>query len=57
LTRAGQFNERVIRHQDFEYNVRLRRMGARLMLVPRVVCKYYARTETFCVHSFRDACG
>lgn len=56
LTLAGQFNERLIRHQDFEYNFRLRRMGARFMLVPRAVCNYYARTDfkSFCLHSFRD---
>lgn len=56
LMRAGQFNERLVRHQDFEYTVRLRRMGAQFMLVPRAVCNYYARSDlkSFCAHSFRD---
>src|SRR5579885_3452056 len=56
LLRAGEFNEQLVRHQDFEYTVRLRRMGARFVLVPRAVCNYYARTDlrSFFVHSFRD---
>jgi glycosyltransferase involved in cell wall biosynthesis len=56
LAAAGPFNERLIRHQDFEYNVRLRRMGCRFMLVPKAICNYYARTDlkSFCRHSYRD---
>lgn len=56
LRKIGPFNERLVRHQDFEYVVRLRRAGARFMLVPRAVCNYYARTgfRSFCLHNFRD---
>lgn len=52
----GLFNERLTRGQDMELNVRLRKAGGRILLVPDAIVNYYARTDlkTFCVHNFRN---
>jgi glycosyltransferase involved in cell wall biosynthesis len=41
--RIGMFDEDLIRNQDDELNLRLIRHGGRILLSPRIVCKYYAR--------------
>jgi hypothetical protein len=41
--RIGLFDESLIRNQDDEFNARLIRDGGRVLLVPNVVCVYYAR--------------
>ena len=41
--RIGLFDEDLIRNQDDELNLRLVRMGGRILLVPDVVSRYYAR--------------
>ncbi|MBV8055072.1 MAG: glycosyltransferase family 2 protein [Deltaproteobacteria bacterium] len=53
---VGQFNEALVRHQDYEYSARMRRAGFHSMLVPRAVCNYYTRSDikSFAIHSFRD---
>jgi glycosyltransferase involved in cell wall biosynthesis len=40
----GLFNEDLVRGQDFEFNVRLRRAGLRTLLVPNVRSTYFARS-------------
>ncbi|ODN30243.1 glycosyltransferase family 2 protein [Fervidobacterium thailandense] len=40
---AGTFDERFIRNQDLEFNLRLKREGYRTMLVPRAKAYYLAR--------------
>ena len=43
LPRIGLFDEELVRNQDDELNLRLIRAGGRILLVPSVVCRYYAR--------------
>jgi succinoglycan biosynthesis protein ExoA len=40
---AGHFDEELVRNQDDEYNYRLRRLGARILLAADVSSKYYSR--------------
>jgi glycosyltransferase involved in cell wall biosynthesis len=42
----GLFDERLIRNQDIEFNLRLKRAGYRIMLIPQAKSYYYAR-DTF----------
>ena len=41
--RIGLFDEELVRNQDDEFNFRLRRRGGRVLLVPEVSVRYYAR--------------
>ena len=41
--RIGLFDEQLVRNQDDEFNLRLIRSGGRILLTPKVVCRYYAR--------------
>ncbi len=41
--RLGMFDEELVRNQDDEFNFRLRRHGGRILLLPTVRCRYYAR--------------
>jgi len=43
--RIGVFNEALVRGQDIEFNLRLRRAGLRTLLVPTIHSIYYARTR------------
>ena len=43
FTRIGMFDEEMVRNQDDEFNNRLIKGGGRVMLLPDVVCYYYAR--------------
>ncbi len=40
---AGPLDEELVRNQDDEYNYRLRKLGAKLLLAPDVRSKYYNR--------------
>jgi len=40
--RIGLFDEDLVRNQDDELNLRLIKRGGRILLSPRIVCKYYA---------------
>ena len=42
--RVGLFNERLVRSQDMEFSQRLRRAGGKILLVPSIESRYYART-------------
>ena len=42
--RVGLFNERLVRGQDMEFSIRLRRTGGRILLMPKAVCSYFARS-------------
>ena len=52
--RVGILNENLIRGQDMEFNLRLKKMGARILLVPEIVSYYYARSDlkSFIKHNF-----
>jgi len=41
--RIGVFDEELVRNQDDELNLRLIRNGGKILLVPNVVSRYYAR--------------
>lgn len=41
--RVGLFDEELVRNQDEEFSFRVLKAGGRILLVPGVVCSYYAR--------------
>jgi len=41
--RVGLFNEKLERSQDLEFSLRLRRAGGKILLVPDMETRYYAR--------------
>ena len=43
--KVGFFDERLARSQDMEFNIRLRKAGGGILLVPSIVCNYYARSD------------
>lgn len=45
VDRAGLLDERFVRNQDDEYNYRIRKLGARILLVPDIHCRYYSRSS------------
>jgi glycosyltransferase involved in cell wall biosynthesis len=45
FARVGLFNERLVRGQDLEFNLRLRKAGLRTLLVPSIRSTYYARSR------------
>jgi len=54
--KIGLFNEQLVRTQDLEFNLRLKRAGGRTVLVPGIVSQYYAKSEfgSFVRHNFRN---
>lgn len=45
FTKVGYFNEELVRNQDIEFNLRLKRAGGTILLLPDIVCYYYARAN------------
>jgi glycosyltransferase involved in cell wall biosynthesis len=45
FSRVGMFDEELVRNQDEEFNFRVLRNGGRILLVPDVVARYYARAS------------
>jgi GT2 family glycosyltransferase len=45
INRAGLLNEGFVRNQDDEYNYRIRKLGARILLAPDISCRYYSRAS------------
>lgn len=43
FARVGMFDEELIRNQDDEFNFRLITRGGRVLLLPDVFCRYFAR--------------
>jgi succinoglycan biosynthesis protein ExoA len=43
--RIGYFDEKLTRAQDREFNQRLRAAGGKILLLPDIVCTYYARSN------------
>jgi glycosyltransferase involved in cell wall biosynthesis len=43
FARIGYFDESLVRNQDDEFNLRLRKSGGRLLLIPTVIIQYYTR--------------
>ncbi|MGQ9648472.1 MAG: glycosyltransferase family 2 protein, partial [Thermodesulfobacteriota bacterium] len=54
--RVGLFNEDLVRGQDMEFNLRLKKAGGRTLLVPDIVSYYYARSDmkSFWKHNFAN---
>jgi len=43
--KVGLFNENLIRNQDIDLSLRLKRMGGKILLVPDIISSYYARSN------------
>jgi len=43
--KIGFFNVKLVRNQDIEFNLRLKRGGGKVLLVPDIVSYYYARPD------------
>jgi hypothetical protein len=41
--RVGLFNPHMVRHQDYEFNYRVRQSGGRMMLIPGLKAVYHVR--------------
>lgn len=56
FNRVGLFNEKLVRGQDLEWNLRLRRRGGIILLEPKIVNKYYVRSDffEFIKHNFKN---
>lgn len=42
--KIGLFNENLVRNQDIEFNLRLKNIGGKLLLIPEIISYYYARS-------------
>lgn len=54
--RIGEFNERLRRGQDLEFDLRHQRAGGRSLLIPSMVIHYFARSDfrTFVRHNWTN---
>jgi len=54
--RIGLFNEKLLRSQDLELNLRLKKSGGRILLFPDIIVSYYPQSSflNFLKHNFAD---
>ena len=54
--KIGLFDERLIRNQDLEFNLRLKRAGGKIILSPKIISHYYPKNSLrkFAGHNFAD---
>ncbi|MCK5094357.1 MAG: glycosyltransferase family 2 protein, partial [Spirochaetes bacterium] len=54
--KIGFFNEDLASTQDMEFNLRLKKEGGRVLLVPEIVSYYFTRSDfrSFCKNNFRN---
>jgi len=54
--RIGLFNENLKRSQDLDFNLRLKRSGGKILLIPSIKATYYPQTSIFrfLKHNFED---
>jgi len=54
--KIGLFDERLVRNQDMDINLRLKKAGGKIMLVPDIVLCYYPKSDLFgfAKHNFAD---
>ena len=54
--KIGTYNENLVRSQDMEFNLRLRKAGGKILLVPEIVVFYYSQSNLrgFLKHNFSD---
>jgi glycosyltransferase involved in cell wall biosynthesis len=55
--KIGYFNEKLVRNQDLEFNLRLKKSGGKIILVPEIVSYYYPKPSLgeFFKHNFKDS--
>jgi len=55
--KIGFFNENLVRNQDFEFNLKLKRFGGKILLAPDIIAYYYPKSglADFAKHNFKDA--
>lgn len=53
---VGYFNEHLTRSQDMEFNIRLKKAGKKILLVPDIVSVYHPKATfwSFFVHNLKD---
>lgn len=56
FNKIGLFDERMIRNQDLEFNLRLRRADGKIFLIPDIISSYYPKATLweFAKHNFSD---
>jgi len=54
--KIGLFDERMIRSQDMELNMRLKKAGGKIMMFPDIAVNYYPKSNfrDFFIHNFWD---
>lgn len=54
--KIGPYNENLMRSQDMEFNLRLKKAGGKILLVPDIVSYYYPKSnlKDFFLHNFED---
>ena len=54
--KIGLFNESLVRSQDMEFNLRLKKTGGKILLAPDIVSYYYPKSnlKDFFIHNFED---
>ena len=54
--KIGFFNENLAKTQDMEFNIRLKRAGGKILLVPEIVAYYYPKSnlKDFFLHNIED---
>ncbi len=54
--KVGFFNEKLVRGQDMEFSLRLKKAGLKTLLVPEIISYYYARSglKLFVKHNFMN---
>ena len=55
--KIGLFNENLIRSQDIEFNLRLKKAGGKIILAPNIISYYYPKDNLgdFFIHNFYSA--
>ena len=56
FNKVGFFNENLVRSQDMEFNIRLKKAGGKILLAPEIISNYYpeATLEDFFKKNFKD---
>ncbi len=56
LEKTGLFNENLVRSQDMDFNIRLKKAGGKILLVPEIGITYYPKStfREFLKHNFKD---
>jgi glycosyltransferase involved in cell wall biosynthesis len=54
--KIGYFNEKLLRSQDYEFNLRLRAAGGKIIMFPDILATYYPQATLwgFLKHNFED---